>query len=128
MIPVDLGSKGCQAVEIERGLDDDDKYGQHLPSCCHWCPPPIASVHKDGAGKMYRVSIIPTLKQISPSISLLSGCLIFDESLSALLNVYHREKSDTGLEEEKMCRLDLLMLNVKSFLTYEIESSKKKIP
>ena len=65
MIPVDLSSKGCQAVKIEWSLDDDDKYGQHLSSRCHRCPPPIAGVHKDGAGKMYCVSIIPTLKQIT---------------------------------------------------------------
>ena len=61
-------------MKIERGLDDDDKYGQYFSACCDGRPPPIASVHKDGAGKMDCVPIIPTLKQISPSISLLSGC------------------------------------------------------
>lgn len=61
-------------MKIEWSLDDDDKNGQYFSPGCDGCPPPVASVHKDGAGKMDCVSIIPTLKQISPSISLLSGC------------------------------------------------------
>lgn len=68
-IPVDLSCQSCQAVKIKWSLDDDDKYGQYFSPGCYRRPPPVASVHKDGAGEMYCVPIIPTLNKTDITIN-----------------------------------------------------------